>query len=56
MGQNTYESIGRPLPNRRNIVLTKEDEIEGVECFHGIESLMENLKKTTPEDEEVFVI
>ena len=23
MGRNTYESIGRPLPNRKNIVLTR---------------------------------
>jgi dihydrofolate reductase len=56
MGQKTYESIGRPLPNRRNIVLTQSDEIEWVECFHSIESLMGNLKNTTPEDEEVFII
>jgi len=56
MGQNTYESIGKPLPNRRNIVLTQTDEIDGVEFFHSIESLMENLKKTTPVDEEVFII
>lgn len=56
MGQNTYESIWRPLPNRRNIVLTKEVEIQWVECFHSIEDLMENLEKTTPEDEEVFII
>ncbi|MCF7834582.1 dihydrofolate reductase [Candidatus Gracilibacteria bacterium] len=56
MGQNTYESIGRPLPNRRNIVLTKEDEIQGVECFHNIPDLMDNLEKTTPEDEKVFII
>lgn len=56
MGQNTYESIGRPLPNRRNIVLTKEDEIQWVECFHNIPDLMDNLEKTTPEDEKVFII
>jgi len=56
MGQNTYESIGKPLPNRRNVVLTKEIEIEWVECFHSIPDLIENLKSTTQEDEEVFVI
>ena len=28
MGRNTYESIGRPLPNRRNIVLTKNENYE----------------------------
>lgn len=56
MWQKTYESIGRPLPNRRNIVLTQIDELENIECFHSISDLMENLKKTTSEDEEVFVI
>ena len=56
MWQKTYESIGRPLPNRRNIVLTQTDELDNVECFHNIPDLMENLEKTTSEDEEVFVI
>jgi dihydrofolate reductase len=32
MGRSTFESIGRPLPNRQNIVLTSGDiEVEGVE-------------------------
>lgn len=32
MGRKTYESIGRPLPNRQNIVLShSRSEIEGVE-------------------------
>ena len=26
MGRKTYESIGRPLPNRTNIVVTKNPE------------------------------
>ena len=26
MGRKTFESIGRPLPNRINIVLTKDKE------------------------------
>lgn len=26
MGRKTFESIGRPLPNRRNIVVTSRDE------------------------------
>ena len=31
MGRNTYESIGRPLPNRQNIVISRQGEpIEGV--------------------------
>ena len=27
MGRKTYDSIGRPLPNRRNIVMTRNSEI-----------------------------
>lgn len=36
MGRKTYESIGRPLPNRNNIVLTRDKEFvsEGVEVIH----------------------
>ena len=39
MGRKTYESIGRPLPNRLNIILTKKgfqalDEIKAVSYTH----------------------
>lgn len=44
MGYNTYLSLGRPLPNRRNIVLSKEP-IEGVEYYTSIPALMEQLEK-----------
>lgn len=38
MGRKTYESIGRPLPNRQNIVITRGDmQIEGVEVAHSLE-------------------
>ena len=30
MGRKTYESLGRPLPNRRNVVITRGPAIEGV--------------------------
>lgn len=41
MGRKTYESIGRPLPKRRNIVLTRDKEwsAEGVEVIHAPEQL-----------------
>lgn len=47
MGKNTYFSLPekvRPLPNRRNIVITRES-IEGIECYPSIESCVESLKK-----------
>jgi len=40
MGRKTFESIGRPLPNRRNIVLTRQDiTIEGVELIKSIDEI-----------------
>jgi dihydrofolate reductase len=37
MGRKTFESIGRPLPNRRNIVITTDENWshEGVEVVHN---------------------
>ena len=32
MGRKTYESIGRPLPNRRNIIITRNLEYEVDDC------------------------
>jgi dihydrofolate reductase len=58
MGQKTYESIGRPLPNRRNIVLTKDENFkrEGIEIVYSVNELIDLLKKTEKEDSECFVI
>jgi len=38
MGRKTYESIGKALPRRRNIVLTRQQgwQAEGVEVFHSL--------------------
>ena len=43
MGRKTYESIGRPLPKRRNIVLTRDKawSAPGVEVIHRPEDLAE---------------
>ena len=41
MGRKTFESIGRPLPKRRNIVLTRDAtwSAEGVEVIHRPDEL-----------------
>ena len=45
MGLNTYKSIGKPLPNRTNIVLSKDDEkIEGCLITHSLEEAFEVAK------------
>ena len=40
MGRKTFESIGRPLPNRRNIVITRNPEWrhEGVEAVASLDA------------------
>ncbi|WP_193213958.1 dihydrofolate reductase [Luteolibacter marinus] len=37
MGRKTYDSIGRPLPKRRNIVVTRDPgwSADGVEAIHS---------------------
>ena len=39
MGRKTFESIGRPLPGRRNIVVTRNSEWrhEGVDGVHSLD-------------------
>ncbi|MBE9601776.1 dihydrofolate reductase [Pedobacter sp. MC2016-24] len=42
MGRKTYESIGKPLPNRRNVVVTRKKDllIPGVEITNGIDEAL----------------
>jgi dihydrofolate reductase len=41
MGRKTFESIGKPLPKRRNIVISsKKIEVGGVETFSSISSVV----------------
>ncbi|PWS26087.1 dihydrofolate reductase [Pedobacter yonginense] len=55
MGRKTFDSVGRPLPNRRNIVITRDAslKIDGVEV---VNSLNEALNITQSEEKPVFII
>lgn len=39
MGRKTYESIGRLLPGRKNIIITRSGDykVDGAEIFHSVE-------------------
>ena len=54
MGRKTFESIGRPLPGRKNIVLTKNIDfsVDGIECYSSLVLALGALEN----EEEVFVI
>jgi dihydrofolate reductase len=51
MGRKTYQSIGRPLPKRRNVVLTRDSNFgaEGVKVVHSLADALQL-------DDEIMVI
>ena len=48
MGRKTFESIGRPLPGRRNIVLTRDPHFsaEGCEVYTNLEEALAAARET----------
>lgn len=66
MGRNTYDSIGKPLPNRINVVLSNnvewfenlevEDILEGRLRVYGSFNELVNRLKNKTSDKEIFVI
>ncbi len=56
MGRKTFESIGKPLPNRTSIIITKNPEfqIEGCITVHSLEEAIEAANEI--EENEAFII
>ena len=53
MGRKTYDSVGKPLPNRRNIIITRQDiTIPGCEVVKSVEEAL----KLCSNEEEVFIV
>jgi len=54
MGRKTYESIGRPLPGRKNIVISRDSDYQaaGVEVVNSVEAAL----ALVSDSEEVMVI
>lgn len=54
MGRKTFESIGRPLPGRRNIVITRnaQYDAEGIELAYSLEEAI----KLAGDVEETMII
>lgn len=55
MGRKTFDSVGRPLPNRQNIVVTHKTglEIAGVQVVNSLE---EAINLVEQKDAEIFII
>jgi len=56
MGRKTFESIGRPLPNRKNIVITRDKNYsrQNIDIAHSLEEALELAK--LEKNEEIFII
>ena len=53
MGRKTYDSVGRPLPKRRNIIVTRQAiSIEGCEVVNSIDAAL----ALCANEEEVFIV
>ncbi len=54
MGRKTWESIGRPLPGRTNIVITRDENFEAPGCVvvHSIDSALQ----AAGQQDEIMVI
>ena len=55
MGRKTFDSMGRALPNRENIILSRDENLkrDGALVFNGIREIISYAKKS---DKETFVI
>jgi len=57
MGNNTFKSIGKPLPGRKNIVISKTNPISEQENLFYVSSVLDAIKKAEDDKEtEVFII
>lgn len=61
MGRKTFESIGKPLSNRTNIIITHDEnyKTEGCLVTHSLEEAIKTAKSSyakATEDKEIFII
>ena len=53
MGRKTYESIGRPLPNRTNFIVSRTlNSVEGAYVFNNLEDSIQAAKELSTENHE----
>lgn len=55
MGRKTYESIGKPLPGRTSIIITRQEDFRAEGCIvtHSVEEAIAKAKEL---DEQVYII
>ena len=60
MGRKQYETVGRPLPGRTNIVVTRQQgyQPEGILVFHDMDAALEKAREIAAADgaDEIMII
>lgn len=54
MGRNTYESIGKPLPNRTTVIITRNQNYKAEGCI--VVDSIEKAIEVAKDDEHVYII
>jgi len=56
MGRKTFESIGKPLPHRKNIIITRQQDyrVEGASVSHTLQGALDECRASGTD--EAFVI
>lgn len=56
MGRKTFDSIGRPLPGRKNVIISRQRDyqVPGAMVFHSLKDTIDKFE--TDGEEEIFII
>ncbi|NEM97316.1 dihydrofolate reductase [Pontibacter burrus] len=55
MGRKTYESIGKPLPGRTTVIITRQHDFEAPGCI-VVNSIDEAITQAQTIDQDVYII
>ena len=59
MGRKTFDSLGKPLPDRRNVVITRDSDWkhEGCVVFHNVlEAIRDCQKQSATYGDEIMIV
>ncbi|MDP4266250.1 MAG: dihydrofolate reductase [Bacteroidota bacterium] len=54
MGRKTFESIGKPLPGRTNVIISGQENFNAENCI--VVNTIEDALKISEHDDEIFII
>ena len=54
MGRKTYESLQKPLPNRKHVIITRQKDYRAEDCI--VVDTMQKALDACPKDEDSFII